>query len=125
MHVIVFTDPIDTFEIMLTSIAVLGQPLMLQCNATVVRVITSTVDFIWTTDNTQVRRVNNVTASSTINSSFIYNDSFIIPSLNISDIGKVYECEVLINSVLPTSAKAEIIIPIPSMCMHIYIQHIR
>ena len=125
MHVIVFTDPIDTLEIMFTSIAVFGQPLMLQCNATIGRVITSTVDIIWTTDNAQVRRVNNVTASSHINSSFIYNDSFIIPSLNISDIGRVYECEVLINSVLPTSAKAEIIISISSMCMHICIQHIR
>ena len=119
MHVIVFTDPIDMVEIMLTSIAVFGQPLILQCNATIVRVITSTVDIIWTTDNTQVRRVNNVTASSNINSSFIYTDSFIIPSLNISDIGRVYECEVLINSVLPTSAIAEIIIPVPSMWMHI------
>ena len=76
------------------------------------RGITSTVDIIWTTGDTQVRRVNNVTASSNINSISVYNDSFIIPSLNISDIGSVYQCEVLVNS---TADKADFIIPLPGM----------
>ena len=89
------------------------QPLMLQCDATIVRGINSTVDIIWTTGDTQVRRVNNVTASSNINSISVYNDSFIIPSLNISDIGSVYQCEVLINSMLPTAAKEDYTLPIP------------
>ena len=77
------------------------------------RGITGTVDIIWTTGDTQVRRVNNVTASSNINSTSVYNDSFIIPSLNISDIGDVYQCEVLVNSFVPTTAKTDFIIPIP------------
>ena len=115
---IVFTDPIVTVEAMITSIAAIYQPLIVKCNATILKGITNTVDIIWSTDNTQVRRVNNVSASSYINSSYIYNDSLIIPSLDINDIGNVYECEVLVNSVLPTSAKSDIIIPIPSMCMH-------
>ena len=110
---IVFLDPIIAVEAMITSIATIYQSLILQCNATIVRGITGTIDIIWTTDNTQVRRVNNATASGSIYSSAIYIDSFIIPSLNISDIGNVYECKVLINSGLPTSAKTDIIIPIP------------
>ena len=79
------------------------------------RGISSTVDIIWTTRDTQVRRVNNVTASSNINSISVYNDSFIIPSLEISDIGSVYECEVFVNSILPTTVKTDFIIPIPGM----------
>ena len=118
---IIFLDPIVSVEIMAASILSIGQPLVLQCNATTVRGITSTVDIIWTTGNTQVRRVNNVTASSNINSSSIYNDSFIIPSLNLSDIGSVYECEVLINSVLPITAKTDFTVPIPGLYMHTYI----
>ena len=102
---VIFIDPIVSVEIMATSIPSIDQPFVLQCAATIVRGITSTVDIVWTTNNTQVRRVSNVTASSNINSSSIYNDFFIIPSLNLSDIGSVYECEVLINSVLPTTAK--------------------
>ena len=81
------------------------------------RDFTGTVDMIWTTGDTQVRRASNVTASSNINSIFIYNDSFITPSLNISDIGSTYQCEVLINSIVPITAKSEYIIPIPGMHM--------
>ena len=100
------------------------QPLILQCNATIVRGITSTVDIIWTIEDTQVRRVNNVTASSNINSAYVYNDSFIIPPLNFSDIGSVYQCEVLFNSMLPTTAKSEYIIPIPGMQIILLAMHI-
>ena len=76
---------------------------------------TGTVDIIWTTGDTQVRRVNNVTTSSNINSTSVYNDSFIIPSLNISGIGSVYQCEVLVNSVVLTTAVEDYIIPIPGI----------
>ena len=85
------------------------------------RGITSTIDIIWTTNNTQVRRVNNVTASIKINFVSIYNDSFIIPSLNLSDIGSVYQCEVLINSITHTRPKAHFTIPIPGMYIHVCI----
>ena len=114
-------DPIITIEVAAEHrYPEIFQPLVLHCTATIVSSITSTVDIIWTTGNTQVRRVNNVTASSNINSSSIYNDSFIIPSLNVSDIGSVYECEVVINSVLPTTAKTGFIIPIPGKHNYMY-----
>ena len=111
------TDPIVTVEGTTTNSPAIYQPLILLCTATIVRGITSEVDIIWTTGNTQVRRVNNVIASSNINSSSIYNDSFIIPSLNLSDIGSVYECEVLINSILPITAKTDYVVPIPGILL--------
>ena len=73
------------------------------------------MDIIWTTRDTQFRRINNVTVSSYINSISVYYDSFIIPSLNITDIGSVYHCKVLINSVVPNTANTKFIIPIPGM----------
>ena len=107
------------------SIPAIDEPLILQCNATIVRNITGTVDIIWTTGDTQVRRVNNVTASSNINSTSVYNDSFIIPSLSLGDIGSVYQCEVLINSFAPTTAYTDFIISIPgtyvATCIHTYV----
>ena len=106
---------------MAVSIPAINQPLILQCTATIVRGITSTVDIIWTTGDTQVRRVNDVTASSNINSTSVYYDSFIIPSLNISDIGSVYQCEVLVNSIVPTTANADFTIPIPGSCLCTYV----
>jgi len=110
---IIYVDPIIGVEVIATN-PVINQPLILQCNATIVSDISSTVDIIWTTgNNTQFRRVNNVTANDNINSTSSYNDSLIIPSLNISDIGSVYQCEVLINSVSPTTTKTVFMIPIP------------
>ena len=120
-------DPVITIKLIPANVPSIYQPLMLQCIATVVRGNTNVVDIIWTTNNTQVRRVNNVTASSNINSLSIYNDLFIIPSLNLSDIGSVYECEVLINSVSPTAAKRNFIIPIPGIStdrMCVFIEHV-
>ena len=117
----VIADPVVNIEASATNSPEIYQPLVIQCNTVIVRGITSTVDIIWTTNNTQVRRVNNVTASSNINSSSIYNDSFIIPSLNLSDIGSVYECEVLINSFIPTTAKTDFIVPIPGTYIHSYV----
>ena len=114
------TDPVIAINVIAANLPTIYQPLILQCTATTVENITSTVDIIWTTGNTQVRRVNNVTASSNINSSSIYNDSFIIPSLNLSDIRSMYECELLINSFIPATAKADIIIPIPGTYVCIY-----
>ena len=106
-------DPIFTNGITTANIPTIYQPLTLQCTATIVRGITGTVDIIWTTGDAQVRRVNNVTASSNIISASVYNDLLIIPSLNISDIGNVYECEVFVNLILPITAKTDFVIPIP------------
>ena len=113
-----------TVEVTTTNNPTIYQPLILQCTAAIVRGITSTVDIIWTTGDTQVRRVNNVTPSSNINSTYVYNDSFIIPPLNFSGIGSVYQCEVLFNSMLPTTAKAEYIIPIPGIQIVLLAMHI-
>ena len=115
-------DPIMAVEVMATGIPAINQSLTLQCTANIVRGISSTVDIIWTTGDTQVRRVNNVIVSSNINSTSVYNDSFIIPSLDISDIGSLYQCEVLVNSVIPTKAKADYIIPIPGTHSRTYMR---
>ena len=130
------TDPVVTVEVTDANIPQIYQSLILQCTTTVVRNITGTVDIIWTTGDTQVRRVNNVTASSNISSTSVYNDLFITPSLNISDIGSAYQCEVFVNSNLATGAKKKYFIPIPgililsfvyttssiTLCYYFYIQ---
>ena len=110
---LLFIDPNITIEVTTGNTPVIYQPLTLQCNAVIVGAITSRVDFIWTTGDTQIRRVNNVAARSIMIFPYVYNDSFIIPSFNISDIGRIYHCEVLINSSLPTAASSSVTIPVP------------
>ena len=110
-----YLGPIATVEVGTLNNPEFNQSLILECSTTIVSIITNTFDIIWYTDNTQVKRVNNITAISDFDSLCIYNDSFIISSLNISDIGSAYQCEVVINSVLHTTVIADFIIPIPGM----------
>ena len=84
----------------------------MQCDATTLRGITNSVDIIWSTGSIQVRRSNNVVGRDRTGST-VYNDLFTIQSLNLSDIGNIYQCEVLINSIVPTASKTNFIIPFP------------
>ena len=74
-----------------------GKATTLECNAIAVRGITSRVDIIWTTGFRTVRRAENVT-TSTVNDSVIYSDQFITTPLSVNDKGRVYQCQVVINS---------------------------
>ena len=78
------------------------------------RGITDRVDIVWTTGGMEVRRINDLSPSD-LNILAIYNDSFVISSLDISDIGSVYQCEVIINSFPLTAVKDTFIIPLPGM----------
>ena len=61
------------------------------------RGITSRVDIIWSTGNITVKRVDGVTANI-VNSSAVYTDQLITPPLSFNDSGRVYTCEVRINT---------------------------
>ena len=74
-----------------------GQSLTLQCNVTTVRGITSRVDIVWSSGGTEVERMNNV-SSTTMDNSLVYTDSYTISQLNITDEGRVIQCEVVINA---------------------------
>ena len=108
LFIYLFIDTAVTIEITASNNPTIYQPLILQCVATIMGGNTSTVDIIWTTGNTQIRRAVNITAGYYTGSTFAYNDSLTIPSLNISDVGSEYQCEVL-----PTGNKTHFIIPIP------------
>ena len=73
----------------------------LQCNATVVRGVTSNLNFQWFVTSSffrrSVRTVTDVTGSP-MGNSIIYNDYLDLPALNISDRGDIYTCEVSISN---------------------------
>ena len=117
-----YVDPSITVEIIATNIPKIYQPLILQCNAAIEGGITSAVDIIWTTGDTQVRKVK---VRSNMDSTSVYYDLLIIPSLNISDIGNAYQCEVLINSIISTTAKTDFIIPIPGSYAYVHMYLIK
>ena len=74
-----------------------SQSLTLRCEVTTVRGITSRVDIVWSSDGTELERMNNV-SSTTMGNSPVYTDSYAISQLNTTDDGRVIQCEVVINT---------------------------
>ena len=80
-----------------------GQSLTLQCEVTTVRGITSRVDIVWSSNGTELERMNNV-SSTTMDNSLVYTDSYNISQLSTTDDGRVIQCEVVINTRPPVMA---------------------
>ena len=81
-----------------TSNQTVGLPLTLVCDVTTVRGITSRVDIVWSSNGTEVERVEGVNIISITSSTAVYKDTYTISLLRTSDDDKVYQCEVVINS---------------------------
>ena len=83
---------------------IVGQSLTLECSVTTVRGIISRVDIIWSSDGTQLERMEGVNVSSTTDNSVVYTDTYNISQLNTTDDGREYRCEVVINTSPPVMA---------------------
>ena len=76
---------------------ILSEQLILQCQATSIRGITSRLDFMWTNDDGVV--VRTVMGANSTNDSLIYTDTYTTPmALSESDIGTVYLCTISLNN---------------------------
>ena len=74
-----------------------GKSLTLKCEVTTVRDITSRVDIVWSSNDIVLRRING-TMATTLDNSLVYTDSYNISQVNITDDGRVIQCEVVINA---------------------------
>ena len=86
-----------------------GQSLTLQCEVTTVRGITSRVDIVWSSDDTELNRTNSTTPMM-MNNSLVYTDSYMISMLTTSYNARMYECEVVIYANPPTTTSDSIIL---------------
>ena len=94
-----FSVPTPTVSITVLNTQIVGQSLTLQCEVTTVRGITSRVDIVWSSNGTELERMNNV-SSTTIDNSLVYTDSYTISQLSTTDDGRVIQCEVVINTAM-------------------------
>ena len=95
---IIFTTSVPTtVSVTAPNNQTVGQSLTLQCEVTTVRGITSRVDIVWSSDGTELERMNGV-SSTTMGNSLVYTDSYTISQLSTTDDGRVIQCEVVINT---------------------------
>ena len=100
---------------------IVGQLLTLQCEVTTVRGITSRVDIAWSSNSTELERMNSV-SSTTINNSLVYTDSYTISPLSTTDDGRVIQCEVVINTSPSVMATDSITLDVTGeYCMTLYL----
>ena len=71
---------------------------------TTVRGITSRVDIVWSSDGLESQRINGTKAMLSNNVSVMYTSTYTIPLLSTTDDGRVYQCEVVINTSPPVMA---------------------
>ena len=102
-----FAVPSPTVNVIAPNSQIVGQSLVLQCEATTVRGITSRVDIVWSNDSIVLRRISG-TIATTMDNSLVYTDSYTISQLNTTDDGTVIQCEIVINTIPSVTASNSI-----------------
>ena len=94
---------------------IVGQSLTLECSVTTVRGITSRVDIVWSRDGVELQGRNETNARFSTDISTIYTSNFTIPQLSTTDDGRVYQCEVVINTSPPVMDISNITLDVTGM----------
>ena len=89
--------PVPDVNVSASNTQTVGQSLILQCEVTTVMGIVSMVDIVWSSGDTVLRSMNNV-SSVMMGDSLVYTDSYTISQLSTTDEGRVIQCEVVINA---------------------------
>jgi len=93
------TVPTPNVNVTVLNTQIVGQSLTLECSVTTVRGITSRVDIIWSSDGTELERMEGINvSSSTTDNSVVYTDTYYFSQLSTTDDGREYQCEVVINT---------------------------
>jgi len=85
-----------------------GQSLTLECNVTAVRGITSRVDIVWSSDDVELKRIQEVNMTLISNDTVLFEDTYNIQFLSTIDDDKVFQCEVVIMTTPLTIADENI-----------------
>ena len=76
----------------------MSQSLTLECSIATVRGITSRVDIIWSSNGSELKRINGANVNFTSNNLEMYVVFYDILQLKTSDDGRVFQCELLVNT---------------------------
>ena len=98
----------DTVNVTVISTQIVGQSLTLECNVATVRGITSRVDIVWSSNGVELKRIEEVNGTFTSDNLVAYTDSYDAVQINTSDDGRVYGCEMLVNTSPPVMVDGNI-----------------
>ena len=113
--IVLFTVPTPNINVVALKRQIVGQSLTLECNVTTVKGITSRVDIVWNSNDTELERMEGVNISTTTDNSVVYRDIYTISQLTTTDNGTMYQCEVVINTGSPVMANYSVTLQLDSM----------
>ena len=90
-----------------------GQPILLLCEVTTVRGITSRVYFVWSCGDLLYYDET----SFTVNNSQVYTSIYYIPQVNTFDEGRVFQCEGIIQTIPPKSNTNTLTLDVTGQCI--------
>ena len=102
--------PVPSVMVKVPNNQVVSQPLVLECDVTTVRGITSRLDIVWSSDDSELIIVKGVAISSTINNSVLFTNTYTIPQLTTADESKEYQCGIFIDTESPVTATYNVIL---------------
>ena len=94
----------DSVDLTVASTQTVGQPLVLQCDVTTVRGITSRVDIALSSNGSELERIEGASVNFTSDGLDIYTVFYDAIQLNTSDDGRVFRCELIVNTSPPLMA---------------------
>ena len=106
--------PIPSVTVNILNSQTVGQSLMLECNATTVRGITSRLDILWSSDDMELNTIRGVNITSAIDNSVSFTDTYTIQQLSTADENRRYQCEVLIDTESPVRTTRSVILNVTS-----------
>ena len=100
LHTYVCISVSNSTNVMMTTLSeqIVGQPLMLECAMSTPRGITSRVDVVWSRDEVEIERINDISSNFSSPEVVVYTNIYTIPLLGTYDDDIVYECEVIVYS---------------------------
>ena len=102
--------PIPSVTITILSNQTVGQPLVLECDVSTVRGITSRVDIVWSSNGEELNVIRGVSTSLETNDSLLFTDTYIIPQLSTADENREYLCEIMVDTEPPVRATGSVIL---------------
>ena len=109
--------PIPSVTVNILNSQTVGESLMLECNATTVRGITSRLDILWSSDDMELNTIRGVNITSAIDNSVSFTDTYTIQQLSTADENRRYQCEVLIDTESPVKTTRSVILNVTGKYM--------
>ena len=109
-----YVVPLPEVTVSAPNTQIVGQSIKLNSNVIAVVGITSRVDVMWFkgVNGFQLARFEGVTANYLNDSFLLYSFSYTIPLLSTADDGRVYQCEVVINTSPLVNATGSVILDV-------------